>query len=108
MMKTKQQKLDKLMEAMSDKRYRKTERYMTYPWTPKKYKINKPVYLHNVLMWAEKQGYKYLYWWKIVIVSNISEDNEFVSENIPRDLSKDLYWQSDETINKLFELLHTK
>ena len=58
-----------------------------------------PVYLHNVLMWAEKK-------WYYFDIDNTSWFIVFIEKKvIQRDLSKDLYWQSDETIDKLFELL---
>ena len=124
-MKTKQQKLDKLMEAMSDKTlsfgckcrngwYSATATSETFPSTEwiNNYILSHlwwkiiwhPVYLHNVLMFFRNKWmdiWYSKYWYEIVP----DLDNLMICNNIKRDLSKDLYWQSDETINKLFELL---
>lgn len=61
--------------------------------------LGHPIYPHHILQRLDNNNIYWLFSTKRLTVSYRWD------KYIPRDLEKDLYWQSDETIDKLYSLI---
>lgn len=66
-----------------------------------------PLYPNHILMRAEKSWWNMVFnnFWTVMFNMSWTHKVEWSYKKFNRDLSKDLYWQSDETIYALYDLI---